>query len=231
MQEYKAKVLEIKNYTDNNKLEFLILKIEKKFNFLPGQFAMLAMDDFKLFGNQSQLKWTSYSIASAPEEEIMEFCFKIKDTPGFSNHLGQYIKEGDIINVRGPFGRFLLNNNATEHLFIATGAGIAPFMSMIKHLINTEDEIPMKLFFGFRTHKQFLYKDELEDLQKVDSFSLYTITSREGPKGHVQSLLEKHNFTTEEDVYLCGNKEMMDQTKALIKSKGFSDDKIHIEVW
>ncbi len=233
MQEYVAKVLEIEKYIDGN-LEFEIVRIEKKIDFLPGQAVMLALDDFKLKGNPELPKWTTYSIASSPDENYLEFCIRIKDTPGFSNYLAQNLKEGDSMNVKGPFGRFLLNPNSSENVFIATGAGIAPFMSMIKYLVRSEDEKPITLFYGFRTHDQFLYRDTLETFENLDNFSFYPITSREeykGNQGHVQKLLNSHNFTKEEDVYLCGSKDMMEDVEKLLESKGLDKNKIHIEKW
>ena len=41
---------------------------------------------------------------------------------------------GDPINIKGPKGKFLLQDDGRRALFVASGTGLAPFMSMLDTL-------------------------------------------------------------------------------------------------
>lgn len=222
--QYTAKVLDIEKYVDNEKTVFEVFRTEKPFDFKPGQYSELAVDGCY---DEDNLKWGYFSFASAPHQEYLEFCAKIKETPGLSSYLGQNLKEGDSINIKDPSGSFILNEEAKENIFVAIGSAIAPALSCIRHLVHSKDQKPIKLFFGFRNQNQFLYKRELEKLSLLENFSFYPISSQDDRKGHVQDVIKEREFTGMEDVYLFGNKEMISSVKSLLSSKGFSDARLH----
>jgi NAD(P)H-flavin reductase len=238
--EFKSKILEIKKCFDEKNL-FQIMKFEKPegFSFESGQFVMISSDGFKLREKPEQLKWSSFSIASSPFQKHIELCIRILNTKGFTEHLSKK-KEGDKINFKGPFGNFKLNKEFKEVSFIALGTGIAPMISMIKTLLYENSKRPIRLFYGFRNRCCFLYHEELMELQKNHkNFKLDFIPSDPEkdwnvPKGYVQSLIEKAEFSVpkkEVDFYLCGPPKALESLNQFLITQNFNKEKIFYEKW
>ncbi|MBI4020464.1 MAG: hypothetical protein HY367_03965 [Candidatus Aenigmarchaeota archaeon] len=243
IRELNLKCNYIEDYLDLGKVEFKILRLElngQPFDFQPGQFVMLAMEDYPLWQDKAKLKWTSMSIASTPlEKEYLEFCMTIKSTPGFSKHVGDTINVGVPMLVKGPYGRFILDQGAGRIAFIATGSGIAPIMGMIRTLAAIGYEKPFDLYYGFRNSNQFLYREELLSIVKSHpNFKIHTTISRDDPSwkgrhGYVQTLIEPAGFDgiNETQFYICGNPAMVDDIKKLLAAKGAKPEQVRTEQW
>jgi NAD(P)H-flavin reductase len=237
MEIIKAKVLGIKNYTDKGKREFQILRVSKELDFQAGQFVMLAKEGFNLKGSSS-LKWTPYSMASSPLQKELEFCYRVFYTGGFTQLLSKNLKEGGELLMKGPYGKFVLDDNDKDKVFVATGAGITPLISMIRTLIM-ENKNHIKVFYGFRNSNQFLFREELEKYAEEGKIKLFTTISRSDPswkgdRGYVQKLLEKHDFGDRCkccDVYICGNPQSVRDSKKILLELGFPKDALKTEGW
>ncbi len=242
--QYNAVVKNIKDITPEIKLFFISFKDGHKFEFKAGQFAVLALPDD---ANNLDGEWhrRAYSITSAPSQDEVEFYIVlVKDgrlTPRLFN-----LKPGDEIFMgEKPAG--LMNFNGVEEdanlLFISTGTGIAPFVSMIREhkdeILNGKRQVA--LIHGARHTYELGFKGELEELQKKSPyFHYYPIVSRadqevgmewNGYKGHAQNLIT--NGTVEKDfgvkikpedfhVFLCGNPKMVDECVEIFTNKGFT---------
>ena len=197
---------------------------------------MIAEKGFKLKADPSRLKWTAYSIASQPGSTELEFVYTVKQTGGFTQYLAEHLKVGESLLFKGPCGKFFLEGSSKGKVFVATGAGIAPLMSMIRFLLS-RGSVPVRLFYGFRTGEHFLYRKELEKLEKNPRFTMHTTISREdaswkGSRGYVQKLLEKASFNpAEEEVYVCGSPGMVEEVRKLLIGKGFPKNSIKTEQW
>jgi len=98
------------------------------FRFQNGQFAMIGLE----VNGRPLLR--AYSLASANYEEKLEF-FSIKVQDGPLTSRLQHLKVGDRILVNGkPTGTLILGNLMPgRNLYLmATGTGLAPFLSIIK---------------------------------------------------------------------------------------------------
>lgn len=108
------------------------------FHFKPGQYATLWLT------HQGKTLPRSYSIASSPSEfRVLEFYINLvaegKLTPSLWDpevlHALQDRHPGTELVVRGPRGRFVLDlDDPRDLVFVASGTGLAPFMSMIRKL-------------------------------------------------------------------------------------------------
>lgn len=238
MAAYKGIVQDIIKETPNIKL--FRIKLDKPINYLSGQFVMISLDNVK---NQSGFPLKrSYSIASEPvNKDYLELCIKILEEGQLTHSLNQ-LKKGDSVNVDGPFGKFLMEEpkgGSNKIIFIGTGAGIAPLISMIGHSLKKSKK-EMILIYGFRNPEDFCYKKELNDLAgKYPYFKLYpTISAKIVPKrwnldtGRVTSIIPKYVKSNEtESVYICGNPQMVLDTIACLKSIGIDEKIIHKEQW
>lgn len=207
----------------------------ERFDFEPGQFVTLDLP----IHEKPNKRWRSYSIASWPDgTNIFELIIvRNEEGPG-TRFLFEAAAPGMEIPCRGPQGHFTLPQKLDKDLFlVCTGTGIAPFRSMVHHVL--QKGIPHKhihLVFGTRTKNDLLYFDELGKLSTDHpSFSYHPVLSREqweGAHGYVHEVYER---LVEErqpaEFYLCGWKDMIKQAKERILSLGYDKSVIHQEIY
>ncbi|MEI8059608.1 MAG: FAD-binding oxidoreductase, partial [Ferruginibacter sp.] len=126
----------------------------------------------------------SYSICSAPFENILTVAVKKIDGGKFSSYANDQLKEGDELGVLPPTGKFNCNlqiNNKKKYLAFAAGSGITPILSIIKTTLFTEPGSCFTLVFGNRSRSSIMFFEELEGLKNkyLQRFNFINILSRE----------------------------------------------------
>ncbi len=125
----------------------------------------------------------SYSIASAPDESRhIELAIEKLDDGEVSPFFHDVAEVGDEIELSEPLGGHFIwkASDGGPVLMIAGGAGIAPFMSMVRHRTLNEPKLAMLLLFSARTKEDLLFHDELLALkEKADGFSYSATLTRE----------------------------------------------------
>ncbi|MDO8634605.1 MAG: FAD-dependent oxidoreductase [archaeon] len=245
IMDFEAPILDIKDYFDEGKLAVRVVKLgtaaAQGFEFKPGQFVMISVDAVKSINDPAKPKMSSMSICSAPHEKnFFELCMRIHEKPGpsVSRYIGEKAKKGDKVRVKGPFGVFSMVEGHETAILVSTGTGIAPMMSMLRHLLATGFKGKIVFFYGCRNKNDFLYGKELqESAAKSKNLDLQVIFSREpynGRQGYVQSLLESYAFPSDLSkvhVYLCGNPVAVSEEKKALVGRGFADANLHEEKW
>ena len=111
-----------------------------------------------------------YSIASNPSEKgFIELCIKYVEGGPASEYLFN-LKKGDKVEMIGPFRTFFIKDKGKNIVFISTGAGIAPFRSMLYDLLNENFEKKILMLNGYRYEDEVLYEDELKEFSKINNF-------------------------------------------------------------
>jgi predicted ferric reductase len=136
-------------------------KGERIYDYHPGQF------HFITFQRSSELPveehhWT---ISSSPTNR--EFVSStIKESGDFTATIGK-TRVGDTAPVEGPFGRFCytLYPEDKNFVFIAGGIGVTPFMSMLRHMRDTQKEAEVLLLYANRTEKDIAFRSELAEIE------------------------------------------------------------------
>jgi NAD(P)H-flavin reductase len=210
---------EVISNKDINSSTFLLeLKPEKKFEFKPGQYVILqiTIDD--------QPVRRSYSIASKKEDENIQLLIRRVSDGKVSPTLHK-LKEGEQVILIGPAGMFVRRESKRTELYIAAGTGIAPLRSMIHDSKNKKI-----LIEGARTKEGVLFREEFENMQN-ERFKFYYCTSREDNelKGYVQDNINKTIKGTEYECYICGLKDMVEQTVKKLEDLGIPRKQIHFE--
>lgn len=213
--EEQYKIHSIKHLTDST----YILRFDRNgMEFTSGQHLTLGMMEDK------QLR--EYSIYSPNNVDYLEVLIKEVEEGHVSKRLKK-LKEGDPVNVEGPFGFFTLETSkAKSHkfLFIASGTGIAPFHSMIK----SHSDIDYKILHGVR------YGEEQYASEVYPEGKYIGCTSRDkggNYNGRVTDYLKENDIDSNTLVYLCGNYEMIHEVYDILTNKGLSPDNIRTEVY
>ena len=164
--------------------------------------------DVRLTAEDGYRAQRSYSIASAPEDGkpmiTVEELFDGEVSPWFV----QVAAEGDMFEVRGPFGGwFVWDASETQPIMlIAGGSGLVPLMSMLRHRRNAGSTVPAKLLVSAREADDVLYARELEQLG-VDVTLTYTRRQPRGWTGYarrVDRAMLREVQLSGARVYVCG---------------------------
>lgn len=228
VKEYEMQISKVQEWCEGIKSIFLEYTGNEKMQFKSGQYVFLkAQVDGKLTVR-------AYSIASTPYDDKIEILFRVVGT--FTNYLNT-LSVGDKILMVGPFGSFSTEEAKNKKIvYIATGTGISPLLSMLRTLFkeNKCSEYKKIVFiYGTRYKKMLVCKEEFDNMMKTcENFEFVPVLSREeewrGRKGHVQNCLGEYIFN-ECDYFICGLPIMTDDVKKLLIKKGIAEQNIHTE--
>ena len=185
----------------------------------------------------------NYSVASW-QDGTNKFELIVTNLKGgkMCDYLFNEAKIGDEFIYRGPMGVFTLPEDLTERdiYFVSTGSGISPFRSMINDVFTNKKEFKnIKLFFGTRTEKDIVYRDELELIQEqLPGFEYVPTLSREKVPGIAQGYVHDHYLklidSLEERplVYFCGWDRMIREGRDHLAKRGFEMTRdIRVEIF
>ena len=140
---------------------------------------------------------------------------------------------GDLLQVSGPFGTFgLRDETASDIIFIATGTGIAPILSILGFHQNALESKSVSVYWGGR-HSNDIYAP-IEKIPCVDSFR--PVLSREHKDsylaGYVQDavLNDVANFSNT-SVYACGSPHMIKDCRDALVSKGLESGRFYSDAF
>ena len=215
--------------------ERFIFEPERPVNFKPGQYATLAVL------NGDDVIQRAYSIVSSPHESTLEFFIELVTHGELTPRIWE-LKVGDSLLMRERIvGAFTLGPvpGLSKRLLVATGTGIAPYVSMLRakaeamrHGTNDECEYFI-LHGGSRAQDLGSYREELIALCADGWLDYVATVSRPwenpgwaGEVGRVEDVLRKHadsrGFGAAHAIaYLCGHPQMVESGKALLARAGF----------
>jgi ferredoxin-NADP reductase len=128
----------------------------------------------------------SYSIASAPDGDLVELTVERLPDGEVSPYLSQVLSIGDQIELRGPIGGWFVWDPADDSpvLLVGGGSGIVPLMAMVRTRARTVSEVPFRLLYSVRDPASVLYGAELAALQAEDpKLSVQYAFTRVAPDG------------------------------------------------
>ena len=205
----------------------LRLKPSSNFVFLEGQF-------IDIIGPNSIRR--SYSIASiSSNKEIIILIKRVKGGE-FSNYWFNEAKSNNLLRIEGPKGTFFLRDRAKPLVFLATGTGIAPIISILDRLDSDPDfnqTESISLFWGNRMQQDFVWKPNFKKIN-VD---FYPIISRKddewkGEIGYVQDVALRISSDTHKiNVYACGASSMINSAKASFVGAGLSENDFYSDAF
>lgn len=187
-------------------------------SFVPGENLTI----FNQAGNVSR----PYSISSGTTEDCLRFVIRRMPGGAVSGWLGR-VESGQIVHATAPFGWFRPGGETDKPFaFLATGTGIAPFLSWVR----SSQISPTWILYGVRNAADAC---GLPDLRA--SGNLHVAVSGENipdtHHGRITSLLPKMPLTTDTHFYLCGLDAMIDDAMDYLESQGIPFQNLHREVF
>jgi propane monooxygenase reductase subunit len=202
----------------------LKLTPEEPLEFKPGQYV-----DITIPGTDHH---RSFSMANTGGDAL-EFMIKYYEGGKFSGMLKDgSIKPGDALDVTGPYGVFTLRPSSPRRLlFIGGGAGMAPILSLLRHMRETESAREAAYYYGARTEADLFHLEELGALPCGFVPALSEDSNGwKGESGLITDVVERlEGDVTEVDAYVCGPPPMVEATIALLEAKGVPEAHIYFD--
>lgn len=206
-------------------------------------------------GRPGRIRYTrrAYSVASSPRvTDHAEFLVVRVEEGALTPRLWE-LDPGDRLwmdaEAKGEFTMDVAPPDA-DLVLVATGTGIAPFMSMLRTFRGAGRWRRFIVIHGVRYVADLAYRCELEQVTREDSTVKYVplVTRADVPvrppsaaeaapwgglRGRVQTALEPATYEQAVGapldpgcchVFLCGNPQMIDEVQAVLESRGFVTD-------
>ncbi len=190
----------------------------RDFDFIAGQVLGIALEE----NGPRRL----YSICSGEDEAQIKILYNVIDEGYLTPRLSD-LEAGDTIWITEPRGEF--TDNQDPAVWIATGTGIAPFYSMIKSGLG-QNKI---LIHGNRFLEQFHFYDEFEMVLGHNHIRCCSGEKDERVyHGRVTDFIEEEaELDPSLKYYLCGNAEMVVETRDILIQKGIPFHQIISEIY
>jgi len=220
---------------------------DRGYRFVPGQFARIGVRDGAAESGKQEGRdeviWRAYSIASATYDEHLEFFSVVVPGGAFTSRLAR-LKEGDPILVERRSYGFLTTERfeaGRDLWLLATGTGLAPFLSILHEFDTWERYENLVLVQSVRTQSELAYEELIRGFGASEYYAQFAhklryvrIVTREPVPGTLRDRVTKlvASGVLEENVglrldhdrsriMLCGNPEMVEDSRKLLVSRGF----------
>ena len=218
---HSVKILAVSD--DTHDVKRIAVEKPDGYSFEPGQATDVAIDKDRWRDEQRPFTFTSLN--SSPE---LEFTIKIyNDHSGVTEQIGR-LTVGDRLLIDDPWGAIRYKGKGC---FIAGGAGITPFIAIIRHLQKKEDLGGNSLIFSNKTEQDIILRTELESADELEC--VFTVTDQPGSDmalGRIdKEFLAKHVSNFNQEFYVCGPPGMVEDVSDSLERLGAKAESIVFE--
>jgi CDP-4-dehydro-6-deoxyglucose reductase len=226
-QQLTARVKNV-GIVDNVALLHLKTPRASRLRFLAGQHVQLG-------GNG--IPCATHTVASCPcDDRHLHFQIPGVEDDGFSNHVFSGLKIGDRLDIKGPSGSFILDEDSTRPLvFIAWRTGFAPIRSLIEQAMALELASAIHLVW-IAENKQDRYLDNLcrSWADALDDFHYVPVDAKlddiEGGISQGIGGLNIHQRSlVGHDFYVAGNQLLLDFSAKTLHENGVGPDHLNLD--
>jgi ferredoxin-NADP reductase len=206
-------------------------KPEKPIKYTAGQYVELSLDHPNP-DNRGKKRW--FTLSSSPEEELISITTKYAaDKPSsFKKHLFK-LSEGDVLDLNGPMGDFVLPKLIQIPLiFVAGGIGITPFHSILEWLSSVEEERPIKLLYAVKSEEEIIFQDTFTRANVYPTIIVGEASAAwGGERGHLSAemILGLSDFTEDSLIYVSGPEPMVEKLEKDIKGAGVAKHQLVLD--
>jgi ferredoxin-NADP reductase len=219
--EHTVKILSIHDVTHNVRS----YRFEKPsgYTFEPGQATEVSFNDEKW--KEEKRPFTFTGLNSWP---YLEFTIKsYGDHDGVTNRLGK-ARPGDELIIGDVWGAIQYKGPG---YFIAGGAGITPFIAILRDLKSQNKLAGNKLFFSNKSARDIILRKELDEMMGINIH--HVITNEQDPqlgKGFIdKAFLQGHVQNFKQNFYICGPDKMVAALTNTLTELGAKPDAVVFE--
>lgn len=207
---------------------YLRLPAAEAFRFEPGQYI-----DIMLAGGRRR----SFSIASPPHDSrLLELHVRRVAGGEFSAPLFDADTRSALLNIEGPLGQFAYRPGAAPMLLVGGGTGLAPLLSMVRHVVENGIERDMTLYWGVRGERDLYARALLEGLAaRAPRLRYVPVLSEpspewQGARGWVhEAVLAQIHHLDAYDVYAAGPPAMIAAVRREFGQRGVAASRLFFD--
>lgn len=210
----------------------LSLEGQDPLEFHAGQYVDIGIPDTK--------HKRAFSMCTTPSiTDRLEFMIKIYPGGKFSGLLKDQLAPGDELQIKGPFGVFILREHSDANLiFIGGGAGMAPIWSLLCSMAESGIQRKVTYYYGGRTRRDLFHLEEFERLaEKLEDFKFVPALSEPSPEdswdgevGLITDVVDRLEADLNGyEAYLCGPPPMIDAAISTLGAHGIPEAKIFFD--
>lgn len=209
----------------------LRLKLNKPFDYSPGQFCKLSF--WRDGGTRA------YSMAGLAQDKALEFHIRVVPGGRVSGQLDARLKIGDSIKLSGPLGASYLRQKTSDAMLcIATGTGLAPILSIVRGALESGMQNHIQLLLGARTVDSLYGLDTLQALAAAYPHFQYRIAldhaAADSPhyRGLVTDAIAEHfPDLARWRIYLAGAPTMVEAASLACSNRGAAIENIYADAF
>jgi hypothetical protein len=219
---YSVSITDIQQITHDVK-EFTFQKPEG-YEFEPGQATEVAIKKEEWKDEKRPFTFTSLD-----EDPELQFTIKIYDDhDGVTEQIGK-LQTGDELIIDDPWGTI---NYKGKGVFIAGGAGVTPFIAIMRKLYKDGNLKGNRLIFSNSSEDDIILREEFETMLGDDF--LNTLPEQDHHPKYLTERIDKdflveHINDFDQQFYVCGPPEMVDDINAHLKELGADPDGLVFE--
>jgi ferredoxin-NADP reductase len=221
MSEHIVKILE--SYYVTHDVKRFRVERPAGYEFIPGQATDVSINlpDWK-----NELR--PFTFTALPDAEFFEFTIKIyNDHPGVTNMLGKTNSGAELI-LHDVFGAIQYKEPG---VFIAGGAGVTPFIAILRYLHAHHKLDGNKLIFSNKTSADIILKEEFEMMLKNNFINIIT---REHTIGFIGKRIDRDYLVEKvsdfsQHFYVCGPDDFVKEVNNHLFSLGAKSDSLVFE--
>ena len=207
----------------NPRAVLLRVAVPERLDHLPGQHYVI-----RLTAEDGYSASRSYSLASAPHEEALEFYVEELADGEVSPYLAQAVEAGDELELRGPIGGWFVWDGSAPAVGVAGGTGVVPLVSMIRHARHLGVADRLALAVSSRTWVELPYADELVAAGAVIALSREDAASGRAAGRLVAGELEPL-VTPDVTYYVCGSAGFAESASELLMDLAVAPGDVRVE--
>jgi len=230
----RQRLLEVQTLTSN--LFTLRTTRDPGFRFTAGQFARLGVRK-----PSGCIVWRAYSMVSAPHDEFLDFFSIVVPDGEFTSELSRLSVGDELLVEKQAFGFLTLDRfpDGRDLWLLATGTGIAPFLSILQDFEAWQRFERIVLVYSVRQQRELAYQQLIADLPQREyleglgeKLTYVPVVTREQVPGALHGRITQLIETGELEraaglalspehsrIMLCGNPQMIEDTRAVLKTR------------
>ena len=221
MESHIVKIKAIKQVTHDVKS----FRMEKPagYVFTPGQATEVAINKDGWKEERRPFTFTSLN-----DEPTLEFTIKrYADHNGVTNKIHQLVP-GDELILHDVWGAIEYKGPG---YFIAGGAGITPFIAILRQLHRDNQTADNTLFFSNKTSADVIYEEEFKNILGNNAINILSREQKEGyENGKIdEAYLRAHVTDFNKHFYVCGPDKMISDINATLEKLGAKADAVVFE--
>jgi ferredoxin-NADP reductase len=208
----------------NPMLAMLRLELPGRPRHVPGQHYIV-----RLTAEDGYTASRSYSIASSPDDELLELAIERLEDGEVSTYLADIAMPGDELEVRGPIGGYFIWDATTPAVCVGGGTGVVPFVSMVRYAREQGQLGLLRLAVSARTLADLPYAEEVSAVAAVVAITREATTAGARPTGRLTAADLEPLVTPGATYFVCGSAIFAEAATQLLLVLGVGPAEIKVE--